>query len=605
MALCLALLFTPLLSKAQTIDSTGNLVNFSNQANSTTSTWQNAGTIGEPLTCWSGGDSGYCGPLPRVAAWGPGSNVINFSYGLTNLNQIVNVSNALASAGNGLQVNGFTFGFTAKNGNGWDDGRQDYLTAYVNVYNNTNSKILESYNYNMNARYNWTQFSYSETFNKPYPTPELGNINYGFIGRDNNFWVGPYGPEIMSVNFSLKYSVDPCATNTLSSPSCSGYFDALAKLAPKATTNTTTETTPTGTVPVIDGIALTPTGNYGGTLPPPPGSPPPPEGSQPPPQSGPMQPGPPMPGPTQQAAASQPSANNPQAKVGEVSDSSGSSKASSPVSLSSVLNMISSNQEKTSALEKSVVQAADAQAFSAGETAKQQAEKIAGDVQSQSIANSGSSQTSTSQSSTGQSSVMQMQGSVALIQGNLQSNTTSNTARLQQSLNSSNTGIQSESTTQNVTGYQQNNIQQSTRQDFNVSIVTPAVSYSISAPNRYVPQTLPELPTTEGIKFGGYKGPVYSAMESKAVQPQTNQNQPQTSSVNKNAQDNDAAGGVTIDSIAKQPIGYALYFNALADAAFYAPKEVYKNQKTVDNVRALRQLSSDRLHQQMVDQQYK
>ena len=124
MALCLALLFTPLLSKAQTIDSTGNLVNFSNQANSTISTWQNAGTIGEPLTCWSGGDSGYCGPLPRVAAWGPGSNVINFSYGLTNLNQIVNVSNALASAGNGLQVNGFTFGFTAKNGNGWDDGRQ-------------------------------------------------------------------------------------------------------------------------------------------------------------------------------------------------------------------------------------------------------------------------------------------------------------------------------------------------------------------------------------------------------------------------------------------------------------------------------------------------
>ena len=43
---------------------------------------------------------------------------------------------------------------------------------------------------------------------------------------------------------------------------------------------------------------------------------------------------------------------------------------------------------------------------------------------------------------------------------------------------------------------------------------------------------------------------------------------------------------------------------ALTDANFYAPKEIYRNQRTVDNARALRQLASDRLHQQMVDQQY-
>jgi hypothetical protein len=43
----------------------------------------------------------------------------------------------------------------------------------------------------------------------------------------------------------------------------------------------------------------------------------------------------------------------------------------------------------------------------------------------------------------------------------------------------------------------------------------------------------------------------------------------------------------------------------MPDVAFYAPKEIYRNQKTVDNVRALRQMSSERLHQQMVDQQYK
>ena len=182
MALCLAFSFTLLSSKAQTVDSTGNLVNFTNQATSTTSTWQNAGSIGQPLTCWQGGDPGYCGPLPRVAAWGSGSNVINFSYGLTDLHQIVNVNNALASAGTGLQVNGFNFSFQAKNGNGWDNGMQDYLKAYVNIYNNSNSKVLESYNYDLNRRYNWTQFNYSETFNTPYDAPNVGNAVYGFIG---------------------------------------------------------------------------------------------------------------------------------------------------------------------------------------------------------------------------------------------------------------------------------------------------------------------------------------------------------------------------------------------------------------------------------------
>jgi len=90
LALCLAFLSTTY-ANSQQVDTTGNLTNFTNQATGITSTWQNAGTIGEPLTCWAGGDPGYCGPLPRVAAWGSGSNVINFSYGLTDLNQIVNI----------------------------------------------------------------------------------------------------------------------------------------------------------------------------------------------------------------------------------------------------------------------------------------------------------------------------------------------------------------------------------------------------------------------------------------------------------------------------------------------------------------------------------
>jgi hypothetical protein len=90
---------------------------------------------------------------------------------------------------------------------------------------------------------------------------------------------------------------------------------------------------------------------------------------------------------------------------------------------------------------------------------------------------------------------------------------------------------------------------------------------------------------------------------SKPIQVATT-NQTTTSTVKSNVQDNDAAAGVSIANIARTPVGFNNYMVALTDVAFYAPKEIYRNQKNVDNARALRQLASDRLHQQMVDQQY-
>ena len=603
MVLCLASLFTPLLSKSQALDptqvyTTGSIVQTTPQGGPTP--WVN-GVYQNNLTCWAWGDPGYCGPNPIVR---PGDS-INFSYGMTNLYQMQAIANVLPNSGTGLSVNGYNFGFTAKNGNGWDDGRMDYLTAYVNFYDPKGSTVFNK-NYDLNSRFNWTTFNYSETFNSPFAAKDLGSVQYGFVGRDNNGWAGPYGPEIYNVNFSLKYSVDPCATNILSSPTCPGYFDALAKLTPKTTTTGVTEPTPTGVQTTIDGVTITTSGIApppGSPPPPPPGSPPPPEGSQPPPPSGPAPAGAPAPGPISQVASTQPAPSGQQTKVGEVSDSSGGSK--STVSLSSVLSMISSNQDKTSALEKSVVQAADAQAFSAGETAKQQAEKIAGDVQSQSIANSGSTQSSSSQSSSGQSFGIQIQGSSVALQGNLQSNTVANSARLQQSLANIGSSVQNESFGFSSTTQQQFGIQSTTRQEFNVPAASVVSSYSLVSPTRYVPQMQIEMPSTEGIRFGGFKNPVDSAIESKPTMTQSDTGQQQTDAAKRNIQNNEAAGNVSIESIAKQPAGYAQYFGTIPDVAFYAPKEVYRNQRVIDNARVLRQMSSDRLHQEMVNQQYK
>ena len=634
MALCSAFLFTPLLSKAQTLEagqvySTGNIVQTTPQGGPTP--WVN-GVYQNNLTCWGYGDPGYCGPNPIVR---PGDS-INFSYGMTNLYQMQTIANVLSNTGTGLRVDGYNFGFTAKNGNGWDDGRLDYLTAYVSLYDTKGSTVFNK-NYDLNSRFNWTTFNYSETFNSPFASKDLGSVQYGFVGRDNNFWAGPYGPEIYNVNFSLKYSVDPCAGNVLSSPTCPGYFEALAKLTPQTLTTTiVTEPTLMGVQTTIDNVTITTTG-----IAPPPGSPPPPQGSQPPPGSpSPQGSQPPPPsGPAPQVASTQPAPGGQQTKAGEVSDSSGGSK--STVSLSSVLSMIGANQEKTAALEKSVVQAADAQAFSAGETAKQQAEKIAGDAQSQSAAANSSQATSVVQPGSAQSFSNPMQSGALALQGNLQSNTVVNTTRLEQSMASSSAGQQ----TSNSFGNSQQNTPSATKQDnvnvgqfslptpkyeppkvesfytqptvnsvqyqppvirqeLTVSIASPTLSYNLNAPIRYTPQIQIDMPSNEGIKFGN-KSVVDNAIDAKPFMPSTNDNSQQNNTVVRNVDNNELAGNITIESIAKQPANYSQYFFMMPDVAFYAPKEIYKNQTVTDNVRLLRGLGSDRLHQEMVNRQYK
>ena len=223
LALCLVwLCLSYSTSNAQVDSTTGNLINFTGTPTATTGNWNNVGQFGGSLTCWAAGNPGYCGPLPRVNANGYG--MINFSYGQTDLNQIVNINAALAAGGSGVQLSGFNFGFRAKNGNGWDNGQQDYLDAYVKFYN-ASGGLAATYDYGQytNNKYNWTQFNFTETFANPSAATNFSNAQVGFIGRDTNYWVGPYGPEVTNVSFSLKYRVDPCSLNPAYAPTCAGF----------------------------------------------------------------------------------------------------------------------------------------------------------------------------------------------------------------------------------------------------------------------------------------------------------------------------------------------------------------------------------------------
>jgi hypothetical protein len=117
-----------------------------------------------------------------------------------------------------------------------------------------------------------------------------------------------------------------------------------------------------------------------------------------------------------------------------------------------------------------------------------------------------------------------------------------------------------------------------------------------------------ETPPTQMASFGGIGragNPLSEMMMQQRFEMMQENTQQQTGTVNRNVQPNDLAGGVDLASMATTPAGFNAYSIVLRDTAFYEPKEIYKGQKVIDNVRVLRQMSSDRLHKEMVDQQYK
>lgn len=537
-------------SNAQDIYTTGNVV--IPTTTSTGSTWVGA-VYQDQLTCWAWGNPGYCGPNPIVR---PGDN-INFSFGNSFIYQSQAVASLLPNNGTGLVVNGYNFSFTAKNGNGWDDGRTDSLYAIVNFWDKTQSSLLYNKTYDLNYKFNWTTFNFSETFNKALPVPDLGQVQYGFIGRDNNYWAGPYGPEIYGTSFSLKYSVDPCATNIFYSPSCAGYYDALAKLAPAPTTTTVT------TVEYIP-------------PPPPPDAPPPPPGSPPP-------PGPPVAGPPPPAGSGpSPQQQGTPAPTVAVTAPAEKTTAAGP-GIGFALNLIAKNSEREKAIAQQAVATSIAEAQSAGDKAI----AVAVSVASSSVAMSSSSVES---GFSGQG--LQATSSISRF----------NTIASISSQSSNATILQPNQIIANSTGTQQLAAYQ---------LVAPTTVEQLQSTQNFglfeiqvQRQQEVEIPQQATNFISDRNSPLREIIQPAPMQQM--QQEQQTTTVNRNAQPNEVAVGVVLERMAVVPQGYASYTNfALKDASFYSEKPLYANQRVIDNVRVLRGLGSDIKHQELVNLQYR
>jgi hypothetical protein len=519
------------------------------------------------------------------------NNLLDSTKGGSYLNQAFAVNTALQSAGVGAMIHGFNYGFNWRVGQGfsgctawnqdgscsWTMNIPAYANASVSITNSSN-QIIEQKNYSFSGE------GTSGSVSDKYLLSSSMNQSLLGMGRITGSASGT-NSSIEGAWATMIYTADPCVANPLHSSNCKGYSFAMAKQL--SASNNTSPVAFDGTQmqdPVQDPTRPPPPP---GSQPPPPGSQPPPLGSEPPPGSPPPREG--APPPASNNPAGPPPANQPppqgggssQPKAGEVKTAGDSNSKAGP-SLSSVMSMISSNQARIGNETKAVVQAAESAATQSATSVQQQAETVAGALTTQSIASS-MTQSSTS---TGLTSVANSQSQASVV----------------------NVASVSQTSVVNIGGLRP--ATQSIFTDPSVSVSSSMSQgqldmYSLQAPpglNNKQPDV--EIPQNEGIKIGG-RSTLNDAMEQRPMLQSNNVQEQKTETVNRNVQTNELAGAVDITRMATQPAGYQSYSFALADAPFYAPKEIYRNQVNVDNVRVLRQLSSDRLHQDLVNLQYK
>ena len=589
------------------LSSTGNVLNLATSIFAGTPPW--SGTVSGA----AGGMNG--GPGPAYNFWT--GNII-FSYGLSTASQMVAINTALAIAGTGIQLSGYQYSWQIHNDlNNWASNRGT-LTGNVSLIGSTGS-VLESFNYNYNQNLpSLTTFSGTQFFNSRYDPSALSGINVSFTGRDQNFWAGYYGPRVHVDSLSLLYTAkpvaaDPCANNYVYNPQCPNSSLPVAVAPPVQA-----RPPPVMALSSIDmgGVQLSSSGviNVNGLSPsptaePPPGALPGP-GAPPSPGQAPSPGAPPGPsqGPSQLATAS----------AGPAQQQGGGKSSSGPSSLA--MSVVSRVQAADRATQASAVSNAQQVVATSSSKAQDEANKVVEQANSLSAESSQASQTmasATIQQNNSQQQTTSSSSAVAL-QGPTVMSVQALTAAANSSQATANTGA--------VQRIENNNVDASiySLASSNVQRYTPGISVN-SQINGAPVVAIPTMPIQQRQEFkfdtrteqeqpqifqlpqtAMTRGSVINDILEQRLNIGSMQMEQQMDTVKKNVLPNDLAGGVDIAAMAMIPKGYEVYsIVTLRDVPFYKPEAIYKNQVNVDNAKVLRQLSSDKLHQDLVNLQYK
>ena len=561
-----------------------------------------------PSRIW-GGYSG--GPCPNVGLNGTG---INYSYGDNTLSQTLAVNQALANAGSNLQVNGYNYSWQVKNSNinnAQPGGYDPIATITVNLLDKSKA-VLASDVYDYGYRLaNWTTFSGTRTYNNPYGIDTLGSIGIAVRSKDSGYWAGYYGPEFQNFRLSLNYSVVQAvappvvAPTTVPTVSSVSIPTTVTKTVVAAASSADPTSSPVTNVNV-GGVEL----SSSGTLSAPDGIPQTVKDVV----------------ATVQAPATTTVATASNTETSAAASTAKSeSKQGAPMSL--IMSTISKIQENDKATQKAAVQNASQQVALSVSKSQEQAASVVSSLNSMSEASSQSSSQTTTQQTNQQvtqsismpgqqvtqsvSSQQQQQTTQQITQQVVNINSTivnSSASIVNSSAQSAPVIISSAPMTQGrtVSTYTAPNMQSMgvSYTLFTQPMIPTAQVQPTYSPPSNISGDVPVLQTNTSMSR---TNPLAEMMESRNLFS-TNQVEQKQETVNRNVQMNELAGGVDIASIANIPKGYDVYTTiSLVDAKFYKLEEIYKNQNNTDNVRVLRGLTggSDRLHQEMIDQQFK
>ena len=587
MALYLALLSLSH-SNAQNIDPTTGLTISPNVLN-----------LGGGLP-WSGTVTGQAGGQSgggNTAAYNPSTGNIIFSYSQKTVSQMVAINTALANAGTGIQLGGYRYSWDINNDLNNSGGNRGTLTGNVSLIGSSGT-TLESFNYNYSKTNSpgFTTFSGTQLFENQYSLSSVSSLSVSFTGKDQNWWAGYWGPRVHVNGLSLLYTaappppvVDPCTTNPLSNPSCPGYGAAFVTKTTSASVVTVTPTitsfvvpeTVTTSSPVtnVGGVQLSTTGTISA-----------PDNI-------------PQALKDVQAVAQQSQPTSTQT----VSSSTPQSSKSGP-NMSLIMSVIGQIQAADKATQSAAVQNANQVASSSSAKAQEQANQV---VEALNTMSQASSQASMMQSTNNAKlSMPQVQQNTSVVQ--LQQPTAApqlsfmapiqpiSLTTPQQSMGQVTFG--STNVTASVLPPQVPTLKYESQQKVDTSQPTTYVSTQVEQPKFENKQQDTDTPT---VSMNITNSSSINDLFASKINIESLQSEQTSDTVNKNVSVNELAGSVDIASIATTPKGYEAYSFVLQDTAFYKTEAIYKDQKTVDNARLFRSLSNDRLHQEMIDQQYK
>jgi len=199
---------------------------------------------------YGAGPDGFHQSGGPTARYDSSNKTFYWSWGTTTTSNVIGLQSALAAAGSGLTVNGFTYSYEARNLN-YDDrqGSTDSLAVTIYTYH-PNGSVRRTDQWVHNTKFDWTQFGGTVSYLSPGPLANFGNISWTMSSRDTGFWAGYYGPQVRNVDLRINYSLAgggsgggvtapaSCAGNSLSSSLCPGYVAALANTGPALSNST-------------------------------------------------------------------------------------------------------------------------------------------------------------------------------------------------------------------------------------------------------------------------------------------------------------------------------------------------------------------------------